>query len=227
MNMQKHNDKLELANWLANHVAQKLKAAIEKTGKASLAVSGGSTPVRFFAALSKQSLNWNSVYITLVDERWVPDNHERSNAKMVKELLLVDNASKANFLPLFQEGKNTSQIQEIEKEYASLLPFDVVILGMGGDGHTASFFPNGTKLSQATDPNTENLLIDIEAEGAGEPRVTFTLPALCSAAELILHIEGDEKKAVLEEAQKAGDANLLPIRHILRSNADLSIVWAP
>ena len=67
----------------------------------------------------------------------------------------------------------------------------------------------------------------MEAKGAGEPRVTFTLPSLISASEIILHIEGAGKKQVFDEANNKGDADALPIRHVLNSCPDLRIVWAP
>lgn len=222
-----HKDSAALAVWLAKHVAKLLSDAVQKTGSASIAVSGGGTPKLFFAELSRQEIDWQNVTITLVDERWVEGTSDRSNAKLVNDLLLQNNATQATFLPLFNADIKASQIDTIDGKYKSLLPFDVVILGMGGDGHTASFFPGGNKLSAATDLKSEKILIDMEAEGAGEPRVTFTLPPLIKTGETILHIEGAGKKQVLEEASIQGDDDALPIRHVLKNCPDLRIVWAP
>lgn len=226
MKFETHIDSNALAVWLSEHVAKCLGEAIAKNGRASIAVSGGGTPKLFFVELSKQDIDWQKITITLVDERWVDGTSDRSNAKLVNDLLLQNHASKAQFLPLFNAGINASQINEIADKYKKLLPFDVVILGMGGDGHTASFFPGGNTLSAATDPNAKNILINLEAEGAGEPRVTFTLPPLVNAVETILHIEGAGKKQVFDEANSNGDADALPIRHVLNNCPDLRVVWA-
>lgn len=222
-----HKDNTALATWLAQHVGKLLATGIAKTGNASIAVSGGGTPKKFFIELSKQEIEWKNVTITLVDERWVEGTSPRSNAKLVKDLLLQNFAAAATFLPLFNRDIKASQINTIDQKYKSLLPFDAVILGMGGDGHTASFFPGGNKLSAATDLKSKDILIDMEAEGAGEPRVTFTLPPLINAGEIILHIEGAGKKQVFDEAKNEGDANALPIRHVLNNCHDLRVVWAP
>jgi 6-phosphogluconolactonase len=128
----------ELAQQLADDVASWLRAAIVKKNFAVLAVSGGSTPKPFFANLSNMQLEWSKVQITLVDERQVPEDSVRSNAKLVKESLLQNFAAEAQFIPLF-ENPNAQNLKA----------FDVVILGMGNDGHTASFFPGGDNLVEA------------------------------------------------------------------------------
>ena len=133
---------------LADRLAARVKAALEEAiaarGRAILAVSGGSTPVRFFQALSKLELAWEQVTVILVDERMVPASHERSNAKLVRENLLQNHAANAFFVPMFQgafdEGDAAHQIETVMKR-AQLVPADMLILGMGNDGHTASFFP--------------------------------------------------------------------------------------
>jgi 6-phosphogluconolactonase len=109
------------------------------------------------------------------------------------------------------------------------LPFDAVILGMGTDGHTASFFPGGDNLIAAVDPATKDRVISMRAQGAGEPRVTFTLPILAGAGFLALHIEGEDKLAVLDQAANDASisANAMPVRHIIRAAQQLEIYWAP
>ena len=107
-------------------------------------------------------------------------------------------------------------------------PFDVAILGMGGDGHTASFFPGGSRLAEALDPATPRGVMTMEAEGAGEPRLTFTFSSLQDARLLVLHIEGGGKKDVLAKAEAPGDEAEMPIRAMLRRAASpLQIYWAP
>lgn len=220
----------ELAGKLAERVTSALSSAIEARGAASLAVSGGSTPKAFFQVLSGQSLDWEKVTITLVDERFVPADNPRSNHLLVNANLLHGKAKAARFLPLFHDvGSADAAAKLATAETASIgNPFDVVILGMGGDGHTASFFPGGNNLSLALDAKTPRGIITMDAEGAGEPRLTFTFSALEDAKLLILHIEGEGKKDVLAKAEGSGDEAEMPIRAVLRrATSPVEIYWAP
>jgi 6-phosphogluconolactonase len=144
----------------------------------------------------------------------VPETSDRSNARLVREHLLKNCAAKANFIPLYENP-----------EAANVAPFDIVILGMGPDGHTASFFPGGDRLSEALDIDTTRRLIGIEAPGAGEPRLTFTLPALLEARFVFLHIEGDDKLRVLEQVLKDGPIEAMPIRAVIQSQKPVSLYW--
>ncbi len=224
-----YENKIALADALAKRVSDNLEAAIARKGSAILAVSGGSTPKLFFNALSTQKIDWKYVTVTLVDERWVDENDERSNARLVKQNLLIKNAIAAKFMGLFvPEMKIEYALDHLQNTMCKLLlPIDVAILGMGNDGHTASFFPGGNNLDFAVDPNCPQLFSSMQAKGAGEPRVTMTMPLLLEANKLILHIEGEEKQNVLEKANTGGEANDMPIRHILRNASQLKIFWAP
>jgi 6-phosphogluconolactonase len=220
----------DLAANLADKVAETLSAAIEARGSASIAVSGGSTPKAFFNALSSRAIDWTKVTITLVDERFVPADNPRSNHLLVNANLLKDKAAAAKFIPLYHEAATVEQAAVIatEKTRDICNPFDVAIVGMGGDGHTASFFPGGNHLAKAIDPKTPRGVMTMEAEGAGEPRLTFTFSSLQDAGLLVLHIEGDSKKDVLAKAEAAGDEMEMPIRAILRRAASpVEIYWAP
>lgn len=205
-----------LAHGLAQDVATALTRAIAAKGHAVLAVSGGTTPRLFFAALSHIAIAWDKVTITLVDERQVPESSERSNARLVREHLIQNRAAAARFVPL------------VDNPGAASLPaFDVVVLGMGNDGHTASFFPGGDTLSDAIDAATHKRLIAIAAPGAGEPRLTFTLPVLLAARLIALHIEGAEKRHVLAKALAEGAMEDMPVRAVLRSPAPVTLYWCP
>ncbi len=226
--LKRFKDSAALAEALAGRVCHALESGINKRGKAILAVSGGSTPKVFFKALGTRSVDWEKVVVTLVDERWVEADDERSNARLVRENLLKNRASKAAFFPLYRAGKIDQAIGHLEKDLQALpLPFDAVILGMGVDGHTASFFPGGDNLDAAVDSNGKNLVSTMRAGGAGEPRVTFTLPVLVESGFLALHIEGADKLDVLKQASGDGDANAMPVRHILRATEKLEVYWAP
>jgi 6-phosphogluconolactonase len=213
---QKFKSGLELATALAQDVAIWLRAAIVEKDFAVLAVSGGSTPKPFFAALSQLKLEWSKVQITLVDERQVAEDNERSNAKLVKEVLLQNQAAAAQFVPLYQNPNA-----------ANLSRFDVVILGIGNDGHTASFFPGGDNLGAALDLDQVHSVIPMNAPGAGEPRLTFTLPRLLAARRLCLHIQGEDKLVVLEKALSGNDQMEMPVRAVLHSPKPTTLYWCP
>lgn len=221
-------DKLTLADTLARDVAAKLDAAIKARGKATLAVSGGGTPKVMFAVLAEQEIDWSKVTITLVDERWVDTDSDRSNARLVAEHLLHHQAHTATFLPLFDRAHKDdvdAALADVGARVDALgLPFDVLILGMGPDGHTASFFPGGDHLDEALDPHGRRTVVSMRAEGAGEPRITLTLPRVIEARSLYLHVEGNDKKDLLAKAEAGAD---LPIRAVLTNAKALHVYWAP
>lgn len=223
-------DREALAGALAGDVAEALRTGIADGGAVTLAVSGGSTPKKFFHALSKAELDWGSVTVTLVDERWVPDTEERSNARLVQKHLLWNEAVAATFVPLFTDATSPEgALPEIQQRVADLPgPLTVAVLGMGDDGHTASFFPGGDRLEDALDPGGKTLVVPMRASAAVEPRITLTLPVLVAAKMLVLHIEGEKKRAVLDEALAGDDQFAMPIRAII-ANAPLplKVVWAP
>jgi 6-phosphogluconolactonase len=216
-----------LAKWLADHVAVALAKAIEKKGKASLVVSGGSTPGKFFKALANKEIEWENVSVCLADERCVPRSSNRSNTRMITLELLQNRAAKAHLVPLYDDEGGIEKLSELEAEIRSLLPFDVVILGMGNDGHTASLFPGADNLGAATQKDSKRVLLAMNAPGAEEPRVTLSCSALTSAENIILHIEGDKKRETLDLAREAGDPAKMPIRYVLERRADLRVIWAP
>ena len=153
--------------------------------------------------------------MTLVDERQVDETSARSNAKLVKATLVQNEAAVARFVPLYQNPA------------ASELPnFDVVVLGMGNDGHTASFFPAGDTLAMALSPAAPPLLA-ISAPGSGEPRLTFSLSKILAANEIFLHIQGADKSATLETAMSGSDEMEMPIRAVLNSGRVIEIYWCP
>jgi 6-phosphogluconolactonase len=220
----------ELAEALADRVAGALAIAIAARGAATLAVSGGTTPKAFFAALSKRAIEWSKVTVTLVDERMVPPAHERSNHRLATLFLLQNRAAEAGFVPLYHANGDAEAVARAASDAidALALPFDVVVLGMGTDGHTASFFPGGTALGAVTDPACRQSVMAIEAPGAGEPRLTLTLPRLVEAGLMVLHIEGEQKKAVLAKALGAGPEAEMPVRAVLRhAKTPVEIYWAP
>ena len=221
------DDGRSLAKALSASIAGQLRTAVESRGEAFIAVSGGSTPKRLFEELSHEELDWSRVTVTLVDERWVPDTDERSNARLVESLLLQHKAADAEFVPLYVETATPEAgIGEVRARVAAMKqPFDVIVLGMGSDGHTASFFPGGDRLSEALDPSNSALVLPMRAPAAGEPRITFTLPVLLKGRALYLHVEGKDKRELLGQAEQSGSK--LPIASVLHAERPLDIYWCP
>ncbi|WP_062227985.1 6-phosphogluconolactonase [Aureimonas frigidaquae] len=219
-----------LAEGLAAGVAAILATAIHARGAATLAVSGGSTPKLFLQKLSAAQIEWDRVTVLLVDERWVASDSERSNARLVADNLLQGAAAKARFEAFFVPGESAFEAAAgLNRRFEALTrPLDAAVLGMGNDGHTASFFPQSEQLGHALAPTGGECIAAVEAPGAGEPRITLTLPVLLSAHFLALHIEGDDKRDTLREALAEGPVEDMPVRAVLRQDQrdDLQIFWA-
>ena len=214
-----------LTQKLKEKIAQSLTYAIEKKGFATLVLSGGSTPLQLFKKLSLEDLAWEKVKITLVDERWVQNNSDKSNERLVRENLLVNYASKANFFPLkIDEEFAKNGVNALEKnleEFSSKL--DVVVLGMGLDGHTASFFPHAAELEEAL--NTKSLVCATTASVEPKERITLSRSYLLSATNLFLHIETKEKKDVFLKASESDDYALMPIISMMQQQEPLLEVY--
>lgn len=218
----------KLADDLSARVAAALSAAIDRSGGATIAVSGGTTPKLFFQTLSRADIEWGKVTVTLVDERFVDESSPRSNAALVRGNLLQNAAAAAQFEPLYRKSESIGQAAKEASDALSTLgwPLDVVILGMGADGHTASFFPDAQDLNGILDPSAQGIVRVVEAISAGEPRLTLTMPRLASARFLALHIEGAAKRPVID-AVLDGAAHP-PIASVLEhARARPEIFWAP
>ncbi len=215
---------VELAEW----TAARLRAAIADRAAALLIVSGGKTPERFFHALSSAPLDWTRVAITLADERRVADESPRLNARLVREALLRNHAAVATFSPL--ADARLSESQELIAASARIaclpLPADVVVLGMGEDGHTASWLPHAKGLAEAMDPGARHLVAPVEATGPYEPRLTLTGRIILRARAIVLHIEGDAKLRALAAAIEDGPEEEMPVRAVLRRGGERLTVFS-
>lgn len=211
------------ASGLAETVAAQLQAGIQQRGYASLAVPGGSTPGPFLQALGNLPLDWPSIRLTATDERLVPEDHERSNTRLIKNTLLqgIDNP------PRFLAINDDQRIDSLSDQLAeSFLPLDVCVLGMGDDGHTASLFPGCD--SNLLDADHTDLLAKVSPPGDLEDRLSLTMHVLAGSNHLHLLIHGENKKSVLAEARAGDDENHMPIRALFRQAGDkLVIHYAP
>lgn len=215
---------------LATKITNILVTAIKETGKASIAVSGGSTPKGLFNILSKSDIDWSKVTITLADERWVNIDSDASNTRLVHENLLQNNAAKAKFFHLKQGDELTAEtLTDLNLAAKSnLLPLDVLILGMGEDGHTASLFPCSDEISQGLDIDNKEALLAVQPKTAPHQRISFTFASLITSKNTFLHLCGENKKTVLAQAVKADDKFEMPIRAFLQHpSVKTDVFWAP
>jgi len=217
-----------LARTLAAEIAAALAAAVDARGAASLVVSGGSTPRPLFAVLSGLALPWERVTVTLADERWVPADDDASNEALVRRRLLTGAAAGARFVGL----RNAAATPEAGRDACEAAlaavprPFDVVVLGMGGDGHTASLFPDAPELAEGL--GTRRLCVPVRPPAAPHARMSLSLHALLDSRRLVVHVTGDDKWRVYRAALEDGPVDRLPIRAVLSSgHPDLSVFWAP
>jgi len=215
----------ELAYHLASLIRTRLISALSKNGKASLAVSGGSTPIPLFKSLSDTTLNWRKVTVTLVDDRWVCPEDSASNERLVKSHLLQGPAEKANFVGFWQPNKSAYQaIPECQQRLSAMnSPFTTVVLGMGNDGHTASIFPCSQELNEAL--YSEQDCVAVQPTTAPHARVTLTPKRLLNSEFRILHLCGEDKVETLAKAIEADDPRKMPINVFLQH--PLTIFWAP
>ncbi len=227
--MRKFADSEGVAAGLAADVENALQEALKARGRATLAVSGGATPALFFAKLAQAEIGWGKVTVTLVDERYVPPDSERSNEKLVRERLLTGPAAQAQFVPLYSDANGVeAAAQRASVAVSAFLPADVLVLGMGTDGHTASLFPDAEGAEELLKPpslsRASPAVLPVRAPSAEEPRLTLSLEAIATARALFLHIEGTEKRAVLENAAERN----LPIAAVIKAaRAPVVTYWAP
>ena len=228
MDLKQFENTSALDNSLSTEVSERLASAIANHGKATLILSGGRTPMGFFHQLSQQVLDWSKVTVTLADERWVDNDHQDSNEKLVRENLLINQAHCAQFLSL-KNSEETAVDGEaaLEAELSKYGQFTVVILGMGDDGHTASLFPGATALAAGLDLDSGRSCIAVTPTEAPHERISMTLPRLLNTESLIIHISGENKQNVLDKALAGSNVEELPIRSVLQqTQVPVTIYWA-
>lgn len=225
------DDQPTLAAALASAVANDLRAALQDQPLATLAVSGGRSPVPVFEILREQELDWSRVIVTLVDERWVPETDPASNAALVRTHLLRDRAAAARFVPLYTGAVSAEAAEEtLAATFRDLpLPFAAVILGLGDDGHTASLFPGSPRLSEGlalgrTVADTPPCLAQVGAVAPTE-RISLTLPWILNARRIYLQFAGAAKIEVFQAAQSGPDLRY-PVSFVLHQTQTPVAVFA-
>ncbi|MDO8295639.1 MAG: 6-phosphogluconolactonase [Caulobacter sp.] len=215
----------EAALVAAEAIASWLAAGLDENSRASFVGTGGSSPGPVYDLLSTLPLPWDQISVTLSDERWVPPTSPDSNERQLRERLMVGEAACARFVPLWSDAPTAEDAAEAaEAALADLFPADVVLLGMGEDGHFASLFPGSPVLEEGLDPFGGSLVIAVPA---GDPapaieRLSLTLYALKQAFLTIVLVRGEAKRRILE------DRDDLPIHALFRAtDMPVRVIWSP
>ncbi|HEV7229590.1 6-phosphogluconolactonase [Brevundimonas sp.] len=208
--------------------------AREAGGLSSLAGSGGSTPEPVYRRLSdlRSAQDWQHTTVTLVDERYVPENHPDSNAALIRSALLTGAAAHAEFLPLFSPEVTVDRAAAVATRRLAVeldgRPLDAVLLGMGEDGHICSMFPESPTLKTLLTPTLKPAILGVPPGRDGlapsRERLSMNLPWLMTARRVVLAITGRQKRAVFER-DAAGDPKVTPIAALLAANVPLDVVW--
>lgn len=197
MNIFESKNELDLA--LFNRIMSDLSHAITTKNYATLLLSGGSTPKGLLKLLSNGNIDWSKVTVGLVDERFVPASSDSSNEKLLRDSFLINKAKKSTFIPMvFQINNVIENLQDVERAYSVFKTCDVIILGMGEDGHTASLFPDDLNSELAFE--TSDLVVSTNAPKMPILRISCSPFLLNSTSNLYLMITGRKKKMILDKA---------------------------
>lgn len=210
-----------------------LRTALDERGEAAFMVSGGSSPAPIYRRLADAELDWPRVTVALVDERWVEPGHDKSNETFIANTLLQGRAGEARLVGMKNAAATAmAGRDECEQRYRELpSPFDVTVLGMGPDGHTASLFPHARGLQEAL--STPSLVSAIEANrsevtGDCTERMTLSLAGIVNSRHLLLLISGEEKLATYRQALAGDEVAEMPVRAVLQQkDVSVTVYWAP
>jgi 6-phosphogluconolactonase len=209
VDIKRFSGKADLIDAATAHLSAVLREALSARGRASAMLSGGSSPQPIYEALAQETLAWNGVGISLVDERWVPSGAEGSNADFIQQCFAGTAAAQSFFVPLYNRNVSPEAGLAAAEQALALIaqPFDLCVLGMGLDGHTASWFPYSHGLIAALDAGNPATLAAIDASGcevagAHTDRITLTYSAVAASRNIVLILPSAEKLAVFKAAAK-------------------------
>jgi 6-phosphogluconolactonase len=219
-------DEADLIRSLTGEICDRLQDGVVERGRASLVVTGGTTPAALYGALSVSEAPWAKTFVTLTDERWVPARDPASNERLVRSRLLRGPAAKAHFIPLKTDDATPEAALEAADARVAAMPrpFDAVLLGMGEDGHIASLFPGNAALKIGLDAICAESVVAVEQKGAaGSPhRLSLTLSALTDARWIALMVRGEAKRRRLHAPGRTPVAALLK-----QTRVPVEVFWSP
>ncbi|KIC37553.1 6-phosphogluconolactonase [Leisingera sp. ANG-M7] len=223
MKFNEYPDRDMLAIEVANEIAGDLKTHLLHHDTVSFAVAGGTSPGLIFDDLCAADIEWDRVHVMATDERWVPQEHARSNAAMIRKRLLQNRAASAQLLPFHvPEREPEDVLAELESVVVPELPLSVLLLGMGEDMHTASLFPGTAGIEAALAADAPPLAV-MRPDSQPEARISLTARVLDGAIAKHLVIFGEAKRKALEQAMSLPPENA-PIQAVL---SEASVHWAP
>ncbi len=205
-----------------------------QNGWAVFAGAGGSTPEPIYRRLAamRSVEDWQHTFVTLVDERYVPESSPDSNAALLKRTLITGNARDAEFLPLYRSEVTVDRAAAIAAHNLSAeldgRRLDAVLLGMGEDGHICSMFPQSptlkTLLTPTLLPTVQGVPHGRDGMAPSLERLSINLPYLMQARRVVLALTGKQKRAVFER-EAAGDPATQPIAALIAANVPLDVLW--
>jgi 6-phosphogluconolactonase len=209
----------------ADRIADALRQGITLRGGACAALSGGATPEPAYRLLAEKPLDWRCVSFALVDERCVPSDHPASNEGLIRQAFAPALSQGARLIPMFRPGAPPSRAADLAEAAYAPLRFDIAVMGMGADGHTASWFAGAEGLDAALDAENPRSVVALRApQAAGSAnRLSLTLTALKRAERVLLIITGDEKRAALQ----AAPASKAPVAALFNLPVQIEVLWAP
>jgi 6-phosphogluconolactonase len=223
------SDAAAAAAFAAGAITDALTYRLRLRGDAFMVVTGGRSPGPVYDSLAGTGLDWAKVRITLSDERFVDIDSPDSNEKLVRERLLRKGAARAQFVSL----RGTAETPQAAAEAASAAladwpTLDVVLLGMGDDGHIASLFPDSPALPLGLDRAAPPCIAVPQGEGRPPslPRLSLSLARLAASRLVIIVASGAEKRRMLERALDPGDATELPVRALIKAAPTVRLLWS-
>jgi len=211
---------------VAARMAGLVGAQLGRDAAAHFVVGGGTTPQRCFDYLSEYELDWDKIQVALSDERWVPNDHDDSNERLVRDSMLKDAASAGHILSVYQAGVSVDERAEELQTRKPENGFACSMVGMGSDGHFASLFPDADCLSEGLQLDNARFYLPVRTSASPHPRISMTLSALLASDEVLLFFFGEEKLAVYDNAHTVD--RTYPITALLeQQQTPVSLYWAP
>ena len=229
MTIERFADPRVLADAASSAIAEALSQAVAARGRALFIATGGRTAGPVHDRLAAAPLDWGSNVVSLTDERWVGSGDPESNEGLIRDRLLYGPAARARFVPLKGAAATPeAAAREASAKLAELGAPDVVLLGMGEDGHIASLFPRNPALAEGLAPGAPPCIAAPRGERSPPPqaRLSLSAPWIAAARAIVLLIVGSEKLKVIEQALAGTDEQEFPVRAVLRPSARVRILWS-